>query len=194
MTLNGDGDAEGEALGSTGPAHRSPYGPGGDEDDEWAAVTSQRKNRKGQRARQAKAKAVEARKRGEKWDSSVNWRAPKKPAEEVDDSGLAVKDKETKIVLKAAVGGMGKEVREGVRALFTGWFFGTNSLDNVLICRLASPRRLTPPSFRLVVVRFRFLVASGRRRGRRTRAGRRRRPTRASWSSRVRRSRSTSLI
>ena len=36
-----------------------------------------KKNRPGQRARKAKAMAVEARKKGETWDSSVNWREKK---------------------------------------------------------------------------------------------------------------------
>ena len=47
----------------------------------------------------------------------MNWREAKKPASEVDDSGLAVaKDAGPKIVLKAAVGGMGKEWKEKGKA------------------------------------------------------------------------------
>jgi hypothetical protein len=52
------------------------YGPGGDEKDEYAAIV-QNKNRPGQRARKAKALAIQARKEGRKWDNSINWREKK---------------------------------------------------------------------------------------------------------------------
>jgi hypothetical protein len=49
---------------------------GDDDDDEYG--TSKKKNRPGQRARKAKATAIEARKAGKTWDSSMNWREKKK--------------------------------------------------------------------------------------------------------------------
>jgi hypothetical protein len=54
------------------------YGPGGagDEEDEYAAIV-QKKNRAGQRARKAKAMAIQAKKEGRTWDNSVNWREKK---------------------------------------------------------------------------------------------------------------------
>ena len=52
------------------------YGAGGYADD-FDQDIPKKKNRKGQRARKAKAMAIEARKAGRIWDSSVNWR-PKK--------------------------------------------------------------------------------------------------------------------
>ena len=54
--------------------------------DEYAmpSVPVKKKNRPGQRARKAKAMAMEARKQGKTWDRSHNWRAPK-PKQ--DDNG-----------------------------------------------------------------------------------------------------------
>jgi len=60
---------------SNGNDDSAIYGPGGGE-DEWTATTKS-KNRKGQRARRAKAQAMEARSKGKKWNSSVNWREKK---------------------------------------------------------------------------------------------------------------------
>lgn len=50
--------------------------------DEYAAVVK-KKNRPGQRARKAKAMAIQARKAGRTWDSSLNWREPK-PNQDAD--------------------------------------------------------------------------------------------------------------
>jgi hypothetical protein len=52
----------------------SHYGPASHDDDENDAG---KKNRPGQRARKAKAMAMEAKKQGKTWDSSLNWRAKK---------------------------------------------------------------------------------------------------------------------
>jgi hypothetical protein len=60
-----------------------PYGPGS------AMVldgTLRKKNRPGQRSRKAKALAIQAKKEGRVWDSSVNWR-PKKQHEDDGDGG-----------------------------------------------------------------------------------------------------------
>ena len=62
-----------------------PYGPGGGEVDEWGETVKVKKNRKGQRARQAKARAKECRKK--KWESSVNWREKKDRGEEGGGGG-----------------------------------------------------------------------------------------------------------
>ena len=59
----GDGDADDMA---------------GNEEDDDEYGTSKKKNRPGQRARKAKATAIEARKAGKTWDSSMNWREKKK--------------------------------------------------------------------------------------------------------------------
>ncbi|GMH99984.1 hypothetical protein TrST_g6177 [Triparma strigata] len=113
LNLNGSGEDSDGDEDEEGGKRVSQYGPNAfeDGDDEWANVTS-KKNRKGQRARQAKAKAVAARKRGEKWDSSVNWRAKKEKEEEVEDSGL----KKDEIVLKATVGAGGKKWQDKGKA------------------------------------------------------------------------------
>lgn len=50
------------------------------------------------------------RRRGEKWDSSVNWRKPKDRSGE--DGGGEKGETEDKIVLKAAVGVGGKNWKE----------------------------------------------------------------------------------
>ena len=61
----------------TTPRHH--YGPAQD-------VSNYRKNRPGQRARKAKAQAMEARQQGRRWDSSINWR-PKKTATDAPNGG-----------------------------------------------------------------------------------------------------------
>jgi hypothetical protein len=91
LTLNGDApdDDEGEGEGVAFPVGKyDSYGPGGEAggEDEWANVVQ--KNRKGQRARRAKAQAKEANKRGEKWDKSVNWRPKKETTEEGAEGGV----------------------------------------------------------------------------------------------------------
>ncbi|KAL3801839.1 hypothetical protein HJC23_001235 [Cyclotella cryptica] len=55
---------------------------GYDQYDEDDLFQKKKKNRPGQRARKAKAMAIEARKAGKTWDSSVNWREKKSSAEE----------------------------------------------------------------------------------------------------------------
>ena len=62
------------------PASRSAYGPGGDEF--YQEDGGKKKNRKGQRARRAKALAMQAKKEGRKYEST-NWRKRKT----VDDDG-----------------------------------------------------------------------------------------------------------
>ncbi|KAL3811274.1 hypothetical protein ACHAXA_009274 [Cyclostephanos tholiformis] len=49
-----------------------------DEDNEYGYQEDRKKNRPGQRARRAKATAIEARKAGKTWDSSMNWRERKR--------------------------------------------------------------------------------------------------------------------
>jgi hypothetical protein len=48
------------------------------------AMFQKKKNRPGQRARKAKAMAVEARKAGRTWDSSLNWREKKEDSDQID--------------------------------------------------------------------------------------------------------------
>jgi hypothetical protein len=56
----------------------NPYGPGAAMLDEFGdPFLVQKKNRQGQRARKAKAMAIEAKKEGRVWDSSLNWREKK---------------------------------------------------------------------------------------------------------------------
>lgn len=49
-----------------------------DDDDDEFGNSKKKKNRPGQRARKAKATAIEARKAGKTWDSSMNWREKEK--------------------------------------------------------------------------------------------------------------------
>ena len=59
---------------------------GEDEDGSYYGFEEQKKkNRPGQRARKAKAMAIEAKKAGKTWDSSVNWREKKKDNAKRDD-------------------------------------------------------------------------------------------------------------
>jgi hypothetical protein len=55
-----------------------------------------KKNRPGQRARKAKAMAIEAKKAGRVWDSSVNWREKKKKQKQKKPNEKG--DKETDVV------------------------------------------------------------------------------------------------
>jgi hypothetical protein len=79
-SLGGGGGAgdDDENTGEEGTAAMSAYGPGAFMDDDGAMFVT-KKNRKGQRARRAKAQALEAKKAGRKYVSS-NWREPKKTA------------------------------------------------------------------------------------------------------------------
>ena len=61
----------------------SAYGPGAYLDDDGAMFVP-KKNRKGQRARRAKAQALEAKKAGRKYVSS-NWREPKKASGDLNE-------------------------------------------------------------------------------------------------------------
>lgn len=53
--------------------------------DDFELDIPKKKNRKGQRARKAKAMAIEAKKAGRLWDSSINWR-PKKSKDDQNNS------------------------------------------------------------------------------------------------------------
>jgi hypothetical protein len=50
-------------------------------DNAGIPVTKPKKNRQGQRARKAKAMAIEAKRAGRKWDASLNWRPEKAPSD-----------------------------------------------------------------------------------------------------------------
>lgn len=96
LDMAGHGDASGLFIGSLSGAAAfdgdgregagaSHYGPAEGSDDEYSSLVKPKKNRPGQRARKAKAMAIEARKAGRVWDSSINWREKKKvkdPSEE----------------------------------------------------------------------------------------------------------------
>lgn len=69
----GDMEDDGGADDADPYAH---YGPGSALDEDGS-----KKNRPGQRARKAKALAMEARKQGKTWDSSINWRQKKDETE-----------------------------------------------------------------------------------------------------------------
>lgn len=63
----------------------------GDEDhghDHFPPQNNKKKNRQGQRARKAKAMAIEARKAGHVWDSSLNWRETKTNVEDKDQGRI----------------------------------------------------------------------------------------------------------
>ncbi|KAL7539495.1 hypothetical protein ACHAXR_011487 [Thalassiosira sp. AJA248-18] len=68
MTAEGYEDG-GNYMGGT-------HGEEGDDED-YGYQEEKKKNRPGQRARRAKAQAIEARKEGKTWDSSINWREKK---------------------------------------------------------------------------------------------------------------------
>ena len=53
-----------------------------DEEKDDQAASKTKKNRPGQRSRKAKAMAIQAKKEGRSYDSSLNWRTPKKSAED----------------------------------------------------------------------------------------------------------------
>jgi len=82
------------------------YGPGSK-----LVVAEGKKNRPGQRARKAKAMAIEARKAGRTWDKSLNWREPKRKKEDEEENteGNEVK---LKHVGAAEIASMGKSWRE----------------------------------------------------------------------------------
>ena len=86
LDLGGHEGASGLFIGSLAglPAEAytddGEYDMGGSDDDDRNMDGYQeemKKNRPGQRARRAKATAIEARKSGKTWDSSLNWREKK---------------------------------------------------------------------------------------------------------------------
>jgi len=56
--------------------------------DHFPPQNNKKKNRQGQRARKAKAMAIEARKAGHVWDSSLNWRGTKTNVEDKDQGRI----------------------------------------------------------------------------------------------------------
>jgi len=56
--------------------------------DHFPPQNNKKKNRQGQRARKAKAMAIEARKAGHVWDSSLNWRKAKTNVEDRDQGRM----------------------------------------------------------------------------------------------------------
>ena len=82
LDLGGHEGASGIFIGSlSGVAADDDYewrsGTEGDFDEHIAPETKRKKNRPGQRSRKAKALAIEAKKAGRTWDSSLNWREKK---------------------------------------------------------------------------------------------------------------------
>mmetsp|Transcript_9137 Transcript_9137/g.20184 ORF Transcript_9137/g.20184 Transcript_9137/m.20184 type:complete len:284 (-) Transcript_9137:260-1111(-) len=108
-----------DSLGSAMTA----YGPAGvegnyDEDGNWVRL-EQKKNRMGQRARKAKAMAMEAAKKGQRWDSSINWREKnkkKRSHDEKEESSAPSRHKTTSgldvSTNASAVANMGKKWKE----------------------------------------------------------------------------------
>jgi len=82
------------------------YGPGA------KFVVEEKKNRPGQRARKAKAMALEARKAGRTWNKSVNWREPKPKNVEKEQTTESKTETKPKCVEAAKIASMGKSWRE----------------------------------------------------------------------------------
>ena len=82
LNLGGHEGASGLFIGSLSGMAAEGYDDdeGGDEygDDYEYPTVEKKKNRPGQRARRAKAMAIEAKNAGKTWDSSINWREKKK--------------------------------------------------------------------------------------------------------------------
>uniref|UniRef100_A0A6V2HBK2 Bud22 domain-containing protein n=1 Tax=Ditylum brightwellii TaxID=49249 RepID=A0A6V2HBK2_9STRA len=124
-SLSGGGGADGEADDShTENYNGNPYGPGGDDYYNEGGQMNLKKNRPGQRARKAKAMAIQAKKEGRTWDSSVNWREKKKtkPEDENENGGNKQQTTtasglkaDTKIEAKD-IAGMGKSWKEEGKA------------------------------------------------------------------------------
>mmetsp|Transcript_24875 Transcript_24875/g.44773 ORF Transcript_24875/g.44773 Transcript_24875/m.44773 type:complete len:444 (-) Transcript_24875:24-1355(-) len=95
LDLGGHEGASGLFIGSlSGTMATEGYDEGGenmdgnDDGDHYGYQEEKKKNRPGQRARKAKAMAIEARKSGKTWDSSSNWREKKNdPNENKHDKG-----------------------------------------------------------------------------------------------------------
>jgi hypothetical protein len=92
LDLGGHEGASGLFIGSLSGMAMGGFGEEGDEDGEYGEdeenygyhEEEKKKNRPGQRARRAKAMAIEAKKAGRTWDSSINWRE-KKDRDDVGD-------------------------------------------------------------------------------------------------------------
>ena len=83
LDLGGHEGASGLFIGSLSGMVAEGYGDDeqymdGNSDDYYEYQQEKKKNRPGQRARRAKAMAIEARNAGKTWDSSINWREKKK--------------------------------------------------------------------------------------------------------------------
>ena len=95
LDLGGHEGASGLFIGSLSGMPAEGYDDDGDnnidenddyrEEDLYGYQEGKKKNRPGQRARRAKAMAIEARKTGKTWDSSINWREKKKDGNEMDE-------------------------------------------------------------------------------------------------------------
>lgn len=94
LDLGGHEGASGLFIGSLSGMPAEGYDDDGDnnidenddrEGDLYGYQEGKKKNRPGQRARRAKAMAIEARKTGKTWDSSINWREKKKDGNEMDE-------------------------------------------------------------------------------------------------------------
>ena len=86
LNLGGHEGASGLFIGSLSGMAAEGYDDDenvGDEygDDYEYPTVEKKKNRPGQRARRAKAMAIEAKNAGKTWDSSINWREKKKDAD-----------------------------------------------------------------------------------------------------------------
>jgi hypothetical protein len=86
LDFGGHEGASGLFIGSLSGVPAEPYTGEYDEEDDFGIDTPQderKKNRPGQRARRAKATAIEARKSGRSWTSSINWRQKKTVKDDV---------------------------------------------------------------------------------------------------------------
>lgn len=112
-SLSGAAAFDGDGREGAGASH---YGPAEGSDDEYSSLVRPKKNRRGQRARKAKAMAIEARKAGKVWDSSINWREKKQkvkdPAEEPNINQSASGLRADVNVGSAQIATMGKKWKE----------------------------------------------------------------------------------
>ena len=86
MDLGGHEGTSGLFIGSLSGQKMDGFSDGDDEEydshDDQDLYEKKKKNRPGQRARKAKAMAIEAKKAGRTWDSSINWREKKETTEQ----------------------------------------------------------------------------------------------------------------
>ena len=93
IDLGGHEGTSGLFIGSLSGQNVDVFGDADDEEynshDDEELYEKKKKNRPGQRARKAKAMAIEAKKAGRTWDSSINWREKKETTEQElsDDRG-----------------------------------------------------------------------------------------------------------